>query len=191
IEGLRQTYCPNNARNLFLQGLAELNLTTKTFPSLTLHIIDVEVFIKTAHIIQQELAAKLGIRCQIEVVSYSELFQRYTSGQYQLGGVRWMSWINDPSYTLDLFQNKEAKMNFVNWEDEEYKGLISLAKFEVNLKNRKALYKEAEKRLIDSFSIIPLNYEDEMILKSQRLTITDRSFFGFVDFSQSCIREFS
>jgi len=173
----------NQAYELFCKGLKKLGLSEHTFPPLTILHLDTEQHSKISLIIKEQLEASLGIKCRLEAINYSTLFLRLTSRDYQIGAMRWVAWLNDPIYTLEAFQNKEEKINFIHWEDSTYQTLLDTSRKELDHKKRKELLAQAEKLLIKSYAILPLFYENEKVLKHTDLIMPYENSIGIVDFS--------
>ena len=110
-----------------------------------------------------------------------------THGDFQIGGMNWESWINDPVYTLNVFRYASEKVNFAKWENEEYKRVLDVVEKEINSEKRAQLYQEAEKILLHDMPVIPIYYEVQPYKRKKRLQIDVNPATGYIDFSRASI----
>nr|NGX38532.1 Oligopeptide-binding protein OppA [Chlamydiota bacterium] len=92
------------AVQLFEEALKELGLTRKTFPSIAFCFSDVVRRTTIPEAIVAQWENVLGVAPRIEEYEFHVLFPKILKGDYQLGAIKWKSWINDPLYTLSAFQ---------------------------------------------------------------------------------------
>ncbi len=109
-----------SAQLLFNSALAELGLTNETFPEVILSYCPTLYQPSIMHMIQQDWEATLGIRVKLDPVDKGLLYNQMLKGDYQIGGMFWVSIIRDPIYTLDFFRPVHRKMNVSRWEDRPY-----------------------------------------------------------------------
>ncbi len=154
-------------RELFHAGLEELNLSLQEFPILPLIYLansnrkNMCIFIKKCW---EEI---LGIQCQLQPLTWQDLFSRFTKGNFLIGGINWQSWYNDPIYTLNTYRNKNEPINFSKWENSKYQEIIRLAEQETNFQKRKSYYRDAEQMLIDEMPIASFCTIDGEALKKK------------------------
>ncbi|MCP5506102.1 MAG: peptide ABC transporter substrate-binding protein [Chlamydiales bacterium] len=170
---------------LFLEGCNELGVSPKDFPTLKLIYLEIELFSNAAKAFKQRIQEVLGIACEIEGVSFLELFERMSKGDYQIGVLRWSSWVDDPLYTLSTFQNRQEKINLPKWENDNFKKLISLAQSEPSKQKREEIIAEAEKVLIDDFVVLPLGVGKDKVFRNPELIIPQKGMLGTIDFSNA------
>lgn len=108
-----------------------------------------------------------------------------TTGEFQVGGMQWTSWLNDPIYTLQAFKYREEKVNFTGWEDPKFQRLLDLSDHTTDLEERKQYLADAEQILIKSSVVIPICYNMGWFIKHQDLVLNLSSSNGSVDFSQA------
>ena len=105
------------------------------------------------------------------------------TGDFEIGAMRWVSWVDDPIYMLEIFKNKNEKMNFPNWENINFQALIDKAQHEENQQERKKILSQAEKILIDDFVILSLFYGEDYFLKNPDLIVPDTPSLAVIDLS--------
>lgn len=167
----------------FHEGLKELGVSQKSFLPLRIIYPDNEAFYKISKHLKDQIENCLGIQCSLVGVNYGEFFERMSTGDFEIGAMRWVSWVNDPIYTLEIFKNKNEKMNFVNWENIDYQFLIDKAQHEENQEERKKILSQAEKILIDNFVVLSLFYGEDYFLKIPDLITPNTSSLGVIDLS--------
>ena len=175
------------AVQLFEEALKELGLTRKTFPIITFCFSDVVRRTKIPEAIVKQWSDVLGVAIRVEEYEFHILFPKMLKGDYQLGSIKWKSWINDPLYTLSAFQYRNNKVNFPKWEHPKYQKLLDKAQREIVHERRLNYYKEAENILIQECPIIPINYEVYRYMYKKQLKDAFCSDSGNVDFKWASI----
>ncbi|MCP5505992.1 MAG: peptide ABC transporter substrate-binding protein [Chlamydiales bacterium] len=176
---------PEKARALFNTYLMECGMELRNFPFLHFCIGLGDLRKKVAYSIANQWKEVLGIDCKIEVCEWQDLFTRLRSGNFQLGGIMWKAWINDPSYTLDVFLDEHHPVNFSSWEDKKFKSILLDAQKETHAKDRKKKLKLAEEILLEELPVIPIHIERASYLKNKALENVLFSEVGRVDFKYS------
>jgi oligopeptide transport system substrate-binding protein len=172
---------------LFEEGLKELGIKRSEFPVITLMQTIGEMRNKTAILIARQWQQLFGIYCRLENHEWNTVFEKMTHGDFQIGGMNWESWINDPVYTLNVFRNASEKVNFAKWESEEYKRVLDIIEKEIDSQKRAQLYQEAEKILLHDMPVIPIYYEVQPYKRKKRLQIDVNPATGYIDFSRASI----
>ena len=176
-----------HALRLFEEALQELGLTREEFPVVTLIQTKGGLGDRTAPLISRQWQQLFGIRCRVESYEWNTIFDKMTHGDYQVGGMSWKSWINDPIYTLNAFRYASEKVNFAQWEDEQYQKCLNAADKEVDRTKRLEFLHEAEEILLREMPIIPIYYEVQQFQRKQRLKVAVNPKTGHVDFSTANI----
>ena len=103
-----------------------------------------------------------------------------TQGQFQIGGMSWGPWVNDPFYTLNAFRDAKEPINFPKWENARYQEILHLIEREIDLDQRKHYYLQAEELLLDEMPVIPLCLIEASALKKRNFHI--QCFSSLIDF---------
>ena len=175
---------------VFEEALAELGLNRKSFPIIKLLFTEGTARNTIAKIIKEEWEKVLGIRCQIDILDdWNEMFNRLTDGDFQVGGTNWISLINDPSYTLEIFHSASQFINFPQWKNDQYDQLIDKANSEKRTSKRLVYLGLAEEILLKEALIIPLVRMLPCSLKKNRMELTNHSSLKSWDFKWASIRK--
>lgn len=78
------------------------------------------------------------------------------SGDFDVAMAGWLPDYNDPIAYLQLYQRPDNRFNFGGFSDERFAALVRQAETERDEMRRSALLAEAESRLLDSYTILPL-----------------------------------
>ncbi len=176
---------------IFEEALTELGLDRKNFPVIKLLFAEGKVRNNIAKIIKEGWERILGIRCQIDILEdWYEVFNRLTDGDFQIGGINWISLINDPSYTLQVFHSASQFINFPQWKNDQYEQFIDKANTEKRLSKRLLYLGLAEKLLLKEAPIIPLVRALPCSLKKNSVELTNHSSLKSWDFKWASIRNF-
>jgi oligopeptide transport system substrate-binding protein len=168
-------YSLEEAKATFKEALKELNMSLRDFPIIPLTYLIGPARNQVAHFIKEEWERAFGIRCSLESLEWKVLFSKMTQGDFQVGGMTWESWINDPIYTLNAFRDANEPINFPKWENKQYQKIMHLAEREIDLVNRRSFYLEAEKLLLDEMPVVPISLVEAPALKKKNFNIKHSS----------------
>jgi len=175
------------AVQLFELGLKELGLTRENFPVLTLIAFKTKHISELTKLLIKQWEDTLGIVCRVEEYDFNLLFSKMTIGEYQLGIMAWKSAINDPSYTLNLFEFRTNRVNFSKWEHPKYQELLQSAKREVVPDKRLELFRQAEAFLIEECPVFSINTVMDSYMHKKRLKDAFAAVTGNIDFKNASI----
>lgn len=173
---------------LFEEALNEMGFNRSSFPVLKLLHVESKTRNSVAKTIQQQWEEAFGIQCQIEVLSWKEIFARVTEGNFQICGLNWVSLIDDPSYTLHIFQNSSRFINFPKWHHPEYEKLLDLSNQEKRLSKRLNHIALAEEILLREAPVIPLIRSLPCSMKKSKVEMFSHSALKSWDFKWASIR---
>lgn len=174
----------------FEKGLEELKLAKEDFPMITFSYSHKSMPRKRmAEAIKRQWEKNLGIKVGIQELEWSDFFSKITSGELQVGMIKWYSWYNDPIYTLDAFRHKDEGINFSKWENPLFQKLLDRSESEQDADKRLRYLGDAEEILIQEAPIIPLCYDQNCFMKNPQLSIHSKAFSveGNYDFSQTSL----
>lgn len=164
------TFSLKEAQILFKEGLKELNMCVQDFPVIPLIYLIGKIRSQVAHFVKEQWEAAFGVRCSLEPLEWKLLFDKMTEGAFQVGGMSWESWIDDPIYTLNAFRDVIEPINFPKWENKTYQEVMQRAEREINLHTRKEYYLKAEQILLEEMPVIPLFLIEPTALKKKNLS---------------------
>ncbi len=174
------------AVQLFELALKDLGLTRKTFPILTFIAAEKSTR-RLRELLIEQWEEVLGVSCRLEEYDFPILFSKMVTGEYQIGMIAWKAWVNDPSYTLNVFQYRTNKVNFAKWEHPKYLDLLERAKQEIVPQKRLDLMNQAESVLIEECPVLPLNTVMYTYMHKKRLKNAFVSETGNIDFKKASI----
>lgn len=166
------TYHLDKARHLFEEGLKELNLSRKDLKKVSIVYLTGPNRDLIANFIKNEWETVFGIQCSVKPLDWKTLFGKVLKGDYEVGGILWSSWVNDPSYTLNAFRDKNEPVNIAKWENNEYKDLLYEAQICLDIQKKTELYKQAEMFLIEESPVIPIFINNICAFKQKNFHIS-------------------
>ena len=178
-----------SAQLTFNSALAELGLTPDQFPEIKLSYCPAFYQPTIMHMIQQEWEETFRIRVKLDPIDKGLLYNKMFNGDFQIGGMFWVSIIKDPIYILDFFRAVHEKMNVSRWQDPAYEKLLDQVDHEVDLDKRRALLKKAESYVMDAMPVIPVCFGSALYMKKQSLNNITVSPFMDVNFKQVTLSE--
>lgn len=171
------------ARLEFEQGLYELRLKKEDFPIIFISCNYLEV--STAQAIKNQWEKILGVKCVIESFLWKDLFKKLSGKNFEVGVFYWVSWLNDPIYTLQSFKNSKEKVNFSGWQNQSFAHLLDESDHTQDLEKRNRFLYEAEKVLIYEAPVIPVCYSVDWFLKRPNFNLKQSTFNGNIDFAHT------
>ena len=168
------------AKRLFQEALHEIGGTLGTIKLSIVATSERDTAI--AAVVQKQWEKELGINIELETIEPKIFFQRISQKQYQMATGSWTADFNDPMNILEVFKYKQGSTNNTAWERPEYIDLLNRIAVCRDLKEKKALFREAEQILIDEMPIIPLYHFVLNYLKNNELNEVALSPLGQVDF---------
>lgn len=118
--------------------------------------------------VQQMWKENLGIDVQIVQEELAAFFSNRYSRLFTIVRGGWYADFNDPINFLDLFTTP-APLNFSTFSNKEYDEYLKVALTSSDKNARMDAMHKAEKILIDSYAIMPMYFNTEPLLVSQKL----------------------
>jgi oligopeptide transport system substrate-binding protein len=172
----------NEARKLFQEALDEMGITKEQLPPITLSYNSSEYHQRTAQIVQEQWLKAFGIKVKLEQEEWKVHYQKLISGNFQIGGMGWHSWLRDPIYIMQTFRYRADGINMSRWEHPLYQSLLEATEHEVNKEKRRTLFYEAEKLLMDEMPVIPVYFTSICYAKKDGLKNVYISELNQLDF---------
>ena len=155
----------------YLMKRWKTGIKSKRSQSITLLYNENELREYTALNLKQQFKEYLGIDCKLKCLPWNNVFHQMTTGDFQLGMMNWISWIDDPFYTLNAFRDAKTEINVSKWEHPDFQKLLKLGEQELDLFKRSMYFLEAEKILCQEMPVIPLYYQPSEALIQKKLHI--------------------
>lgn len=175
------------AKRVFAEALEELDMKINDFPIIYLSIAKTDK--NTAMTFKNQWERALGVKCVVEEADWATHFKKMTTGNFQIGGIHWTSWYNDPLYTLQSFKYRKEKVNFTGWENEHFQKLLDQSDRTIDLEKRKGFLREAEELLIKDAVVIPIFYGVGWYIKQSHLILNEFTSNGNIDFSKATFKK--
>lgn len=169
---------PQKALELFNEGLDELGLQLKDLPPLKITFVEKGIREYTASHLKRQFEECFGIACELEPLPWRSVFNKMSSGDFQMGLLHWTFWVDDPIYTLNLFKLKDVEINFTKWDHLKFRQLLDLAEQEIDLVQRSSYLLEAEELLSQKVPVVPIFYQPCQALVREDLNIIYRAPSG-------------
>ena len=159
-----------------------MGLKSEELPEIVLNISNDSINMKVAQAIQQQWQETLGIQVQIEQQDWKAHYSKLQMGNFQIGGMSWVSWLRDPIYILQTFRYRSDGINMSNWENPLYQALIDSSEEERDPRKRLEFLHRAEALLMEEMPVIPLYFMTTTYLKNERLKDVYVSELNEIDF---------
>ncbi|MBS0627984.1 MAG: hypothetical protein JSS09_07220, partial [Verrucomicrobia bacterium] len=180
------------ALELFELALKELGLSRRTFPLFTINHINTPLRKKIFTYIQERWKSLFQISCRLEGFNFNTLLAKTMRGDFLISGLHWKTWIDNPSYALEIFKYKNLAVNISRWSHPEYQDFLHQAKYTIDPVLKVKFLSNAEKVLLRETPVIPLLYEKEKnIAKPYLHQVIHTKTTGHIDFKHAYIDKFS
>jgi oligopeptide transport system substrate-binding protein len=179
---------PEIARQLFEEGLKEINVKAKDLPPFMITCCDQEIHHSIAMVVAKQWKDVLGVDTKIEAFKWERFMEKcYQQHDFQLMGVTWYSWVYDPSYNLEHLKTLSHEMNTCQWSDPKYSAYLEKAQECIDQTMRLELLHQAESIVMQELPIIPLFYYTFKYMKKDYLDNIYLSHLGQIDFKWASI----
>ena len=126
---------------------------------------------------QDQWQRTLGIKVEIETVTYKAMLADRVAGAFDLVYAGWMPDYNDPYTYLSYFTSTNPQ-NGGKFSDARYDELVNTANTFADEKTRLAMYAEAERILMEQAGIVPLQVRQVPYGISEKLKGLVRFYLG-------------
>lgn len=109
---------------------------------------------KQAEVVQELWVKSLGINVTINQVTYAEMLQRHSTGEFEIGWGGWVGDYDDPYTYLELFKT-DCPYNNSNYSNPEVDKLLTASQQETDAKKRQDLLVQAEQIILDDGAVLP------------------------------------
>ncbi len=126
---------------------------------------------------QDQWQRALGIKVEIETVTYKAMLADRVAGDFDLIYAGWMPDYNDPYTYLSYFVSTNAQ-NGGKYADPKYDELVNTANTYPDVKTRLGMYAEAEQILMEQAGIVPLQVRQVPYAINTKLKNLVRFYIG-------------
>ncbi len=136
----------------------------------------------------QQAWGQLGIKVEVNIVEWKSFIPQRRSGNYQLARDGWVMDYNDPSNVLELGQSTNGN-NSSKYSNPEYDALLEKAANETDPQTRFGYFHQAEELLMKDAGVIPILYQNEIYIQSDKVKDSWYSSDGIWHFEYADIAE--
>ncbi len=108
----------------------------------------------------------IGVPARLEIAPRNVYLERSRKGEYQAYSVGWTATYPDAAKFLQEKFDSRSRFNQIRWKDERFDSLIDEAMAEPDPVRRAAIYKRAERIVMDDLPQIPLAVPDYAALRA-------------------------
>ena len=126
---------------------------------------------------QDQWQRTLGIKVEIEKVTYKAMLADRVSGDFDLVYAGWMPDYNDPYTYLSYFVSTNSQ-NGGKFSDAKYDELVNTANTYADAETRLSMYAEAEQILLEQAGLVPLQVRQVPYAYVNSLKNLNRFFLG-------------
>ncbi len=148
---------PAKAKEYLQKAMDELKISDPSQISVTYLCQDDQNTKLLAEAIQDNITRNLGIKFEIQNVTFKQRLDLQTKHQFEMSYSGWGPDYNDPMTYLELFQTGNGQ-NGGNYSNKEFDELIEKARIETDASKRFEYLKSAEQILIDDAAFVPLQF---------------------------------
>jgi len=177
------------ARNFFLRGLQELDMTLQEFPLVTFYYSHDNLSHKLAQVLQQQWAKTLGVKVNLEHSEHKILLDRLKNRSYDLAQSFWFAQYNDPLSILERFKYASNAKNYPGWENPDYIRLLEKSFQDGSAEERNKTLETAEALLLEEMPLTPLYHWKTAFMIKDRLNYPEFPEDGFLQLSRISIKE--
>lgn len=161
----------------------------KGFPALTLsfraRVDDIE---KTATMLAEQLHQNLGITVNLDAVEWGTFLDRRNKGIMPLYFLRWMADYLDPQNFLSTMLHSRAPENTLGYSNPEFDRLCDLGDVTQDHDRRMALYRQAEKIVVEDAPWTPIYFQKDVELWSPRLQGVESMLMGHLPHKRTFLK---
>lgn len=142
------------AKQYLKAALKELGKSKASDIKVTITTSDADAAKKQAEVCQEMWKTKLGIKVEINQITYAEVLKRHETGDFEIAWGGWGSDYDDPYSYLELFKSDSA-YNYSRYKNTKVDKLLKDSQTETDAKKRMEMLHEAEQLIIDDGAFLP------------------------------------
>jgi len=172
------------AKDLFQQGLQELNSDPSIFEKVELTYLSDELNHRIAQAIQQQWKEAFNITIKLVKAEHKSYLNTLGSSDFDIVHAVWFAQFNDPINILERFKFEKNTKNYIRWEHPEFINLLN-ASYLAKEEKRFEILKKAEALFIDEMPLAPIYHWNFAILSTPSLKGVFVSPIGMVHFEEA------
>lgn len=183
-----EALCDGNiemARELFEQGLKELNLTKENLPRILFSHSDVEEQELLCRAIGKMWTEAFDIKISFERLPWATYFEGLKRDDYLITGCSWYAYYPSECFFLTLLAQEYNGSPLFQWNNPEYSQLIKEANASHEAALKKELFEKAESIALSELPVIPVLFLHGNYMKNPRLRGVILSHNNQIDFREA------
>lgn len=177
IDVYKSTAEPEKAAEHLKKAMDAMGITDPSQITVKLKISDTASNKLIGENCQDQWQRTLGIKVEIETVTYKAMLADRVAGAFDLVYAGWMPDYNDPYTYLSYFTSANPQ-NGGKFADERYDELVNTANTFADAKTRLSMYAEAERILMEKAGIVPLQVRQVPYAINEKLKGVVRFYLG-------------
>ncbi|MFN0148478.1 MAG: ABC transporter substrate-binding protein [Dehalococcoidia bacterium] len=98
----------------------------------------------------------LGVKVELQAVETAAFLRELRRGTFQMASEGWAADYPDPENFLGKLFASDSPLNYTKYKNDEVDALLKQARRETNRETRLGLYHEAEQKILDEASVLPI-----------------------------------
>lgn len=176
------------AQEHFQQGLQELGISIKEFPSVTLDYSFSEVNHKLVQVLKEQWMKVLGIQVNLHSCEHKVLMDLLGNHTYDLAQTFWVAQYNDPMNILERFKFKTNAKNYPGWENPDYIRLLDQSAYDETPEKRAKTIAQAEALIMEEMPLTPIYHWTTSFLIHDRLAYKEFLPNGAFDYARISVK---
>jgi oligopeptide transport system substrate-binding protein len=177
INVYKSTAEPDKAAEHLKKAMDAMGITDPSAITVKLKVSDTATNKLIGENCQDQWQRTLGIKVEIETVTYKAMLADRTASNFDLVYAGWMPDYNDPYTYLSYFTSTNPQ-NGGKFADARYDELVNTANTFADAKTRLSMYAEAEQILMEQAGIVPLQVRQVPYGISEKLKGLVRFYLG-------------
>lgn len=142
------------AKEYLKAAMSELGVSDPSEITVKITTTDNDAAKKQAEVCQEMWQKALGIKIEIEQVTYNECLTRQQKGDYEIAWGGWVADYDDPYSYLELFKS-DSPYNYSNYKNDKVDELLNASQQETDAAKRMEMLHQADQLIIDDGAFLP------------------------------------
>ena len=168
-----------NAKEYLDAAMKEMGVSNPADIKITLLTTDTDGAKKQAEVLQEQYQKNLGIKVEINQVTYKQRLQMETEKDYDMVVTGWVPDYSDAYSYLELWIS-DSQYNHSGYANAEYDKLLKDSQTETDAKTRQDMLFQAEKIFLEEDSaLVPLQLRRDQYLINPKISNFNVYFVGY------------
>jgi len=180
------SFDPKKATELLEEAGYKVNSSKKTGPHFSYKTSTIKERIDIARMIAHQLG-EVGVDAKVMPYEWGTFYRDVRRGNFQLYNLSWVG-ITEPDFLYEVAHSSQvppAGLNRDRYSNPKVDALVEKGRVTMDEKERKKIYKEVQRILLEDLPFIPLWYEKNVVVYRKSLSGVklrpDASYLTFVN----------